>query len=64
MTVRMSTCTYLKKKKKVKKWRNFQEHISHELLSKFLSNLVCRIAYMKRIKSVNLIEIDPAVIEI
>ena len=54
----------LEEKEKSEKWGNFQEHISHELLSKFLSNLVCRIAYMKGIKSVNLIEIDPAVIEI
>ena len=54
----------LEEKEKSEKWKNFQEHISHELLSKFLSNSVCRIAYMKGIKSVNLIEIDPAVIEI
>ena len=60
----MSICTYLKKKKKVKKWGNFQEHISHELLSKLLSNLVGSIKYMKGIKSVNLIEIDAAFIEI
>ena len=54
----------LEEKDKGEKWGNFQERISHELLSKFLSYLVCSIAYMKGIKSVNLIEIDPAVIEI
>ena len=43
---------------------NFQEHISRELLDQFLSNLVCRVAYMEGIKYVNLIEIGPVVIEI
>ena len=44
--------------------KNFHKHISHELLSQFLSNLVCRVAYMEGIKYVNLIEIDPVVIEV
>ena len=48
----------------MKKKGNFQEHISHELLGQFLSNLVCRVAYMEGIKYVNLIEICPVVIEI
>ena len=39
-------------------------YISHKLQSQFLSNLVCRVAYMEGIKYVNLIEITPAVIEI
>ena len=43
---------------------NFQEHISHELLRRFLLNLVCRVAYMEDIKYMNLIEISPVVIEI
>ena len=42
----------------------FQEHISRKLLSQFLSNLICRVAYMKGIKYVNLIEIGIVVIEI
>ena len=42
----------------------FQEHISCELLGRFLSNLVCRDAYMEGIKYVNLIEIGIVVIEI
>ena len=43
---------------------NFQEHISHELLGLFLSNLVCRVAYIEGIKYVNFIEISQVVIEI
>ena len=43
---------------------NFQEHISRKLLGRFLSNLVCSVAYMEGIKYVNLIEIGPVVIEI
>ena len=35
-----------------------------KLLSRFLSNLVCRVAYMEGIKYVNLIEIGLVVIEI
>ena len=42
----------------------FQEHISRELLSRFLSNLVCMVAYMEGITYVNLIEISQVVIEI
>ena len=37
---------------------------SRELLGRFLSNLVYRIAYMEGIKHVNLIEINSVVIEI
>ena len=37
---------------------------SHELLGRFLSNLVCRVTYMEGIKYVNLIEIGLVVIEI
>ena len=48
----------------VLKYGNFQEHISRELLDRFLLNLVCRVAYMEGIKCVNLIEISPVVIEI
>ena len=39
-------------------------HITRELLSRFLLNLVCRVAYIEGIKYVNLIEIGPVVIEI
>ena len=46
------------------KWGNFQEHRSHELLGRFLSNLVCKVEYMEGIKYVNLIEICPVIIEI
>ena len=42
----------------------FKEHISCELLSQFPSDLVCRVAYITAIKYVNLIEIDPVVIDI
>ena len=48
----------------MKKIGSFQKHISHELLDQFLSNLVCRVAYMEGIKYVNLIEIGPVVIDI
>ena len=48
----------------MKKWGTFQEHISRELLGRFLSNLVCRVGYMESIKYVNLIEISLVVIEI
>ena len=43
---------------------NFQKHISHKLLIRFSSNLECQVVYMEGIKYVNLIEINPAVIEI
>ena len=43
---------------------NFQEHISRELLCRFLLNLVRRVAYLEGIKYVNLIEIGQVVIEI
>ena len=43
---------------------NFQQHISRKLLDRFLSYLVCRVAYMEGIKYVYLIEIGPVVIEI
>ena len=39
------------------------EHIS-QTTGPFISNLVCRVAYMEGIKYVNLIEIGPVVIEI
>ena len=42
----------------------FRKHISHELLSRFLSRLVSRVAYMKARKYVNLIKIGSVVIEI
>ena len=48
----------------MKEMRQFSEHISCELLSQFLSHLVCRVAYIEGIKYVNLIEISPVVIEI
>ena len=38
--------------------------ISRELLSQFSSNLVCKVMYMEGIKHVNLIEINPVIIEI
>ena len=37
---------------------------SLELLGRFLSKLVCRVTYMEGIKYMNLIEINPVVIEI
>ena len=37
---------------------------SCKLLSRFLSNLICRVTYMEGIKYVNLIEIGLVVIEI
>ena len=43
---------------------NFQEHISRELLGRFLLNLVCKVAYMEDIQYVNLIKIGPVIIEI
>ena len=48
----------------MKKKGNFQEHISCELLGRFLSHLVCMVAYMEGIRYVNLIEIVIVVIEI
>ena len=48
----------------MKKIGSFQEHISHELLDRFISNVVCRVVYMEGRKYVNLIEINQVVIEI
>ena len=53
-----------RRRKRWRKWGNFQENISRKLLGRFLSNLVCTVAYMEGIKCVNLIEISPVVIEI
>ena len=52
------------KKKKMKKMGNFQEYISHELLGRFLLDLVCKVTYMEGIKYENLIEISPVVVDI
>ena len=54
----------VQRRKMLRKWDNFQEHISHELLGQVPSDLVRRVAYMESIKYVNLIEINPVVIEI
>ena len=54
----------VQRRKMWKKWSNFQEHISCELLRWFSSNLVCRVTYMESIKYVNMIEINWVVIEI
>ena len=53
-----------RRRKMWRKWGNFQQRISRELLSRFLSNLVCKVVYMEGIKYVNLIEIGPVVMEI
>ena len=50
--------------KRCEKEENLKEHISRELLGRFLSNLVCGVVYMEGTKYVNLIEINPVVIEI
>ena len=47
-----------------RKLGNFQEQISQELLSRFSSNLVCKVVYMKGIQYVNLVQIGPVVPEI
>ena len=47
-----------------RKWANFQEHISHEVLGQFPSNLVCRVAYIQGIKYMILTEIGLVVIEL
>ena len=54
------------KKKNVNKIMQFIRNIriSCELLSQFSSNLVCKVMYMEGIKHVNLIEINPVIIEI
>ena len=57
-------CKTVRRKKRWRKWGNFQEHTSCEQLGRFLSNLVCRVVYMAGIKYVNLIEIDWVIIEI
>ena len=57
-------CKTVRRRKRSRKYGNFQEHISRELLNQFLSSLVCRVAYMEGIKYVNLIEIGPVVIQI
>ena len=41
---------------------DFQKHISHKLLIRFSSRLVCKVVYMEGIEYVNLIEIGPVVI--
>ena len=46
------------KKKNRKKIRRVQGLISQELLRLFLSNLVCKVLYMKTLKYVDLVEID------
>ena len=52
-------------KEKCEKIRQFSEaYILQTILSRFSSNLVCKVVYMEGIKCVNLIEIGPVVIEI
>ena len=43
---------------------DFQVPISQKLLGRFLSNLICKVMYMVRLKYINLIEIDPIVLEL
>ena len=46
------------------KIEQFSEAYISQLLNRFSSNLVCKVMYMEGIKSVNLIEIGPVIIEI
>ena len=50
-----------KKKKNTKK---FQGLVSQERLELFLSNLVCKVLYMKALKYVELVEIGAVVFEL
>ena len=43
---------------------DFQVPISQKLLGQFLSNLICKVMNMVRLKYINLIEIDPIVLEL
>ena len=60
----MVWCEFGVKKKNIKKSGNFQVPISQKLLGRFLSNLVCKVMYMVRLKYINLIEIDLIVLKL
>ena len=57
-------CKTVRRRKMWRKLGIIQKHMSHEIPSRFSSNLLCRVAYVEDIKYVNLIEISPVVIEI
>ena len=46
------------------KFGNFQVPISQKLLRQFLSNLVCKVVHIIQVKYINLIEIDPIVLNL
>ena len=52
-----------KKKKNTKKIRQVQGLVSQEWLGLFLSNLVCKVLYMKALKYVELVIIGTVVFE-
>ena len=52
-----------KKKNTNKIWQFSGTYIS-ETTGRFLSNLVCKVVYMVRLKYINLIEIDPIVFKL
>ena len=54
-----------RRRKYEENWTTFRNvYLVNYVLSRFSSNLVCKVVYMKGIKYVNLIEIGPVVIEI
>ena len=57
-------CKRVRRRRKGEENGEIFRDTSRKLLGRFLSNLVCRVAYMEGINYVNLIEIGPVVIEI
>ena len=53
-----------KKKKNKNKIQRFSGTYISETTGAILSNLVCKVVYMVRLKYINLIEIDPIVLEL
>ena len=54
----------VRRRKIRRKSDEFQGLISQELLGLFLSNLVCKVLYMKTLKCVDLVEIGAIVFEL
>ena len=57
-------CLVRRRRKIRRKSDKFQGLVSQELLGLFLSNLVCKVLYMKTLKYVDLVEIGAIVFEL
>ena len=57
-------CLVQRRRKTQRKSDKFRGLVSQELLGLFLSNLVCKVLYMKTLKYIDLVEIGAIVFEL